>query len=57
MHLFFLDFETTGLNPYQSEIVEVAPKIYPILSVHTPPIFSCKKSTDKNKAISDGTNP
>ena len=28
MHLFFLDFETTGLNPYQSEIVEVAVKKY-----------------------------
>ena len=28
INLFFLDFETTGLNPYLNDIIEIAIKKY-----------------------------
>ena len=48
MNVFFIDFETTGLNPYHDEIIEFAIKLVIVLYTS---IFKMPLKTDCSNVL------
>ena len=60
MNTFILDFETTGLNPYHNEIIEIAVKKYNENKIYTdlvkPKLIKGRYVTDRIIQITNITN-
>ena len=60
MNTFILDFETTGLNPYHNEIIEIAVKKYNENKIYTdlvkPKLIRGRYVTDRIIQITNITN-